>query len=103
MKYLNACSLAIFLLLIIEKSQGQDLDPRAYARIPVRVTVIVAGFSYSDGGIVTDATLPVQDLNAKIGAPITCCCSFIRLTGTNSPGLGRITLCLGKSISNYCR
>jgi hypothetical protein len=69
MKYRNACSLAVSLLFIIVKSQGQDLDPRAYARIPVRVTVIVAGFSYSDGGIVTDATLPVKDLNAKIGAP----------------------------------
>jgi hypothetical protein len=69
MKYRNSCLLAVFLLFIIEKSQCQDLDPRAYARIPVRVTVIVAGFSYSDGGIVTDATLPVQDLNAKIGAP----------------------------------
>jgi len=65
MKYRYACSLAVSLLFIIVKSQGQDLDPRAYARIPVRVTVIVAGFSYSDGGIVTDATLPVEDLNAK--------------------------------------
>jgi hypothetical protein len=69
MKNFKACSLAIFLLFMVEKSQGQDLDPRAYARIPVRVTVIVAGFSYSDGGVVTDATLPVQDLKAKIGAP----------------------------------
>ena len=48
---------------------AQDLDPRAYARIPVNVTVVVAGFSYSTGGIVTDATLPLEDLNAKIGAP----------------------------------
>jgi len=52
-----------------ERSNGQDLDPRAYARIPVNVTVVVAGFSYSTGGIVTDATLPLEDLNAKIGAP----------------------------------
>jgi hypothetical protein len=69
MRYFRASLLAILLLFIVEKSQGQDLDPRAYARIPVRVTVIVAGFSYSDGGIVTDATLPVDDLKAKIGAP----------------------------------
>jgi hypothetical protein len=69
MKYLNACSLAVSLLFIIERSHGQDLDPRAYARIPVRVTVVVAGFSYSTGGIVTDATLPVENMDAKIGAP----------------------------------
>jgi hypothetical protein len=48
---------------------AQDLDPRAYARIPVNVTVVIAGFGYSHGGIVTDATLPLEDLSAKIGAP----------------------------------
>lgn len=69
MKYCNACSLAVSLLFITVIAQGQDLDPRAYARIPVRVTVVVTGFSYSDGGVVTDATLPVEDMNAKIGAP----------------------------------
>jgi len=69
MKYLRNFSLAVLLLYIAANSQAQDLDPRAYARIPVRVTVIVAGFGYSDGGIVTDATLPVEDLKAKIGAP----------------------------------
>jgi hypothetical protein len=69
MKLYRACLLAISLLFLPEKSRGQDLDPRAYARIPVRVTVVVAGFSYSDGDVVTDATLPVADMKAKIGAP----------------------------------
>jgi hypothetical protein len=61
--------MTIFLLLMVEVSQAQDLDPRAYARIPVNVTVLIAGFGYSHGGIVTDATLPVEDMTAKIGSP----------------------------------
>jgi hypothetical protein len=69
MKYFYTGLFAFSLLFTFEKSHGQDLDPRAYARIPVNVTVVVAGFSYSTGGIVTDATLLVKDLNAKIGAP----------------------------------
>ena len=69
MKHFYSCLLATSLLFMGEKSQAQDLDPRAYARIPVNVTVVVAGFGYSQGGIVTDATLPLQDLNAKIGSP----------------------------------
>jgi hypothetical protein len=69
MIFFKTCILAILLLLIIEKSPGQDLDPRAYARIPVKVTVVVAGFGYSTGGILTDPTLSVADLNAKIGTP----------------------------------
>ncbi len=69
MKNIYTWSLAVFGFFTIEKSLGQDLDPRAYARVPVKVTVLVAGISYSDGGIVTDATLPLKDLNAQIGAP----------------------------------
>jgi hypothetical protein len=69
MKYFYTSLFAISLLFTIEKSHGQDLDPRAYARIPVNITVVVAGFGYSSGGIVTDATLPLEDLNARIGAP----------------------------------
>lgn len=68
MRYFPLSSMAVFLLLLAEESKAQDLDPRAYVRIPVNVTVAVAGFSYSDGGIVTDATLPLEDLQAKIGS-----------------------------------
>jgi len=68
MKYFYTCFSAVFLVFMIERSQCQDLDPRAYAKVPVNITVVIAGFSYSDGGIVTDATLPLEDLNAKIGA-----------------------------------
>lgn len=48
---------------------GQDLDPRAYARVPVDVTVLVVGFAYSDGGVLTDNTSPIQDLQAKVQTP----------------------------------
>jgi hypothetical protein len=61
--------IVIPLLFMTEKMQGQDLDPRAYVWIPVNVTVVFAGFGYSHGGIITDATLPLKDLDAKIGAP----------------------------------
>ncbi|MBS1560271.1 MAG: transporter [Bacteroidetes bacterium] len=43
---------------------AQDLDPRAYAKVPVDMTVLVAGFSYSDGSVVTDPTAPIQNLQA---------------------------------------
>jgi hypothetical protein len=69
MKCLYTYLIVISLMFMVEKSQAQDLDPRAYARVPVNVTVVVAGFGYSQGGIVTDATLPLEDLEAKIGSP----------------------------------
>jgi hypothetical protein len=69
MKYLYACLPVILLLSVIENSHGQDLDPRAYARVPVNINVAVAGFGYSTGGIVTDATIPVENLKATILSP----------------------------------
>jgi len=69
MKCLYTYLIVISLLFVVEKSQAQDLDPRAYARIPVNVTVVIAGIGYSHGGIVTDATLPLEDLQAQIGSP----------------------------------
>ena len=46
--------------------QAQDLDPRAYMRIPVGTTVMFTGFSFSNGEVVTDPTLPVQNIKANV-------------------------------------
>jgi len=69
MKLLYNYLIVTLMLFMVQNSHAQDLDPRAYARIPVNVTVIVAGFGYLHGGIVTDATLPLEDLKAEIGSP----------------------------------
>ena len=45
---------------------AQDLDPRAYVRVPVQTTILTGGYSYSAGGVVTDPTLPLQDLEARV-------------------------------------
>ena len=50
----------------MEGALAQDLDPRAYARIPVGVSVLGLGYGYTYGGVVTDPTIPVSDINAHI-------------------------------------
>jgi hypothetical protein len=32
--------------------------------------LLIAGFSYSEGGVLTDATLPIQDLHATVATPM---------------------------------
>jgi len=58
----------VILSLILIKSPiiAQDLDPRAYIRIPKNTRTAVGGFTYSYGGVVTDATLPFKNLNADV-------------------------------------
>ena len=66
----QALLLIIFLLFITVNLSAQDLDPRAYIRVPVDMTVLVAGFGYTYGGVVLDPTSPIQDLEAKVETPL---------------------------------
>ncbi len=58
-----------WLLLLVVAGKAQDLEPRAYVWVPVQATFLVAGYGYSHGGVLTDPTAPVQDLQATLNAP----------------------------------
>jgi hypothetical protein len=60
--------LVLWLMIISANSYTQDLDPRAYVWLPIKTNTMVSGFSYSHGGVVTDPTLPIQDLEASVQA-----------------------------------
>ncbi|BCS34053.1 hypothetical protein TBR22_A32820 [Luteitalea sp. TBR-22] len=64
----GACAL-LGLLLCTPSARAQDLDPRAYARAPVDATFLVTGFSVSHGGVVSDASLPLTDIDATVVTP----------------------------------
>src|SRR6476469_1730849 len=50
---------------------AQDLEPRAYAANPVGAAFLLVAWARSSGGVVTDPTLPVDDIEATIdGFPI---------------------------------
>lgn len=69
MRYRKYAYAVFCLLWITEITRAQDLDPRAYARVPINMSVLGAGFGYSHGGVVTDPTLPIKDLKAAIYTP----------------------------------
>jgi Putative MetA-pathway of phenol degradation len=48
---------------------AQDLDPRAYAHVPINGTVLVTGLAYSTGGVVTDPSIALEDLKATLQIP----------------------------------
>jgi hypothetical protein len=63
------CLAVLRLLLAAAPLSAQDLDPRAYANVPVNATFLVSGFSLSHGGVLTDPTVPVTDINATVETP----------------------------------
>jgi hypothetical protein len=45
---------------------SQDLDPRAYVWVPVKGNFLSSGFAFSKGGVLTDPSLPIENLNASV-------------------------------------
>jgi hypothetical protein len=46
---------------------AQELEPRAYSPAPVGTTFLVVSAIRSAGGVLTDPTLPVADVDAEVG------------------------------------
>jgi hypothetical protein len=52
-------------------ASAQDLEPKAYSASPVGAMFLVAGYSRSSGSVLTDPTLPLTDVDARInGVPL---------------------------------
>jgi|GEM_PF-1742976 len=45
-------------------AQAQDLEPRAYANTPIGLNFLIVGYSYSQGSLSTDPSIPLR--NAKL-------------------------------------
>lgn len=64
-------ALALACLLGSTRARAQDLEPKAYSASPVGASFLVLGLSRSTGSILTDPTLPLKDVNAKLnGIPV---------------------------------
>jgi hypothetical protein len=47
-------------------ARSQDLEPRAYSASPVGTNFAVLGYSHLNGDVLTDPSLPIQNVHAKI-------------------------------------
>ncbi len=67
-----ACRFAALLALSVcwaaTICHAQEIEPRAYSPSPVGVNFLVAVAGYSEGGVLSDPSLPVTDIEAKINA-----------------------------------
>lgn len=81
---------ALVLLFGPRSAFAQDLDPRAYARAPINSTVAITGFSFSSGSVLTDPTLPVQDIHANISTPSVGVARVFDLFGKTAQALAAL-------------
>jgi hypothetical protein len=78
------------LALLAAPASAQDLDPRAYANVPVNATFLVTGFALSHGGVVTDPTLPVTDVSATVETPSIALARTFSLFGKTAQAFGAL-------------
>ncbi len=62
--------LLLAFLALAKVMHAQDLEPRAYVWIPEHVTFFTTGFSYTSGSVITDPSLPIKDVRARIESPL---------------------------------
>jgi hypothetical protein len=60
---------AWLLLLAAAGARAQHLEPRAYINVPVGMNFLVAGYTYSSGGLSTDPAVPLTDAQLDIQTP----------------------------------
>jgi hypothetical protein len=48
-------------LALAASARAQDLEPRAYANTPVGLNFLIVGYSYMQGGVTVDPTIPLKD------------------------------------------
>jgi hypothetical protein len=44
----------------------QQLDPRSYANVPLEQNFLIVGFAHSQGGVLTDPSVPVENAHAEV-------------------------------------
>jgi hypothetical protein len=82
--------IALGVLLAAVPASAQDLDPRAYARAPINSTVAITGFAFSSGSVLTDPTLPVQNVQANISTPSVGVARVFNLFGKTAQALAAL-------------
>ena len=62
-------------------ARAADIEPRAYAPTPAGVNFLIAGYTYTDGGLSTDPASPLQDAKLKVSTGIAAYARTLNLWG----------------------
>ena len=53
-------------VIVVSRAHAQDLEPRAYSNAPIGMNFLLAGYAYSQGGVVADPAMPLEDANIEV-------------------------------------
>jgi hypothetical protein len=60
---------------------AQDLEPRLYANTPVGMNFLIAGYRYSQGGVLADPSVPLTNGEVTVHSPLLAYARALALWG----------------------
>lgn len=66
----HRCAVAVLALAFAGCACAQQLEPRAYANLPIGLNFLLVGYTYSQGDVLLDPSLPVSDAKARVNTLI---------------------------------
>lgn len=57
---------AIAFMVLASHTKAGEIEPRSYVNTPVDINFLLAGYGYSDGGLSTASSLPIEDAEIKM-------------------------------------
>ena len=84
-------------LLLAGPANAQDLEPRAYSPSPIGTTFFVVSATRSSGGIFTDTSSPITDVDARVGVLGLAVGHTFALAGKQALVLGLVPVIWGEA------
>lgn len=95
MRFCSAWLVAV--LLLAKPVLAQDLEPRAYSPSPIGTTFVVVSATRSSGGIFTDTSSPITDVDATVGVLGLAMGHTFALAGKQAIVLGFVPVIWGEA------
>ena len=72
---------SLIFLMSIMSAQGQALEPRLYSNVPTKLNFIAFGYAFTQGEVLVDPSVPLEDANLKIHMPIFAYVRSLNIAG----------------------
>ncbi|HEC43668.1 MAG TPA: transporter [Bacteroides sp.] len=84
-------------LLFPDKIRAQELEPRSLTNVPVGMNFVMAGYTWTQGNILLDPALSIEDLNATVHGIVAVYARSINVFGKS----GKIDAVLPYAFGNW--
>ena len=69
-RLLGSLPVAAALLFLLCPVYAAEIEPRAYVNTPVGINFLIAGYSYTDGGLATSGSAPISDAQLRMSTEV---------------------------------